>query len=149
MKRHYTNLSRLSTYPVFEPDSRDLEMLSIAGALAVSSNCSPHKVGAVIFRRNRVLARGYNRLGGHPFQFRWNRKGTTLHAEMHALILASKDREAVEGASIAVARHSRKSTNGCSYPCNRCLPALEYAGLKNVICFSENDIPVKVRLSCE
>lgn len=149
MKRNYTNLSRLADYPTLVPNARELEMLSVAHSLALSSNCSPHKVGAILFRRNRVLARGFNRLGGHPFQHRWNQKGTTLHAEMHALILASKDREDAEGASIAVARYARNSSNGCSYPCNHCLPALEYAGIKDVICYSEDDTPVKVRLTCD
>lgn len=149
MKTNYTNLSKLASQPVLMPNSREMEMLSIASALAQSSNCSPHKVGAVLFRRNRVLARGFNRLGGHPFQFRWNKKGATLHAEMHALLLAAKDRENVEGASIAVARRARNGLNGCSFPCNHCLPALVYSGISEVICFSENDIPVKVSLTCD
>lgn len=148
MKRNYTNLSRLASYPTLMPNAREMEMLSVASALALSSNCTPHKVGAVLFRRNHVLSRGFNRLGGHPFQHRWNQKGTTLHAEMHALILAFKDREDANGASIAVARHARKYSNGCSFPCNHCMPALEYAGIENVICYSENDTPVKVRLTC-
>jgi deoxycytidylate deaminase len=149
MKKEYASLSRLSEQPPISLSKRDMEMLGLAQALAFSSNCFPHRVGAVVFKGNRVLARGYNRLGGHPFQHRWNKLGTTLHAEMHALILAAKDRESVEGASLAVARHSRKIKQGCSYPCDRCLPALIFSGIQNVICFSENDIPVKVRLTCD
>lgn len=149
MKTKYTNVSVLSEYPATLPDSRELDMLSIADAFAKSSNCTPHKMGAVIFRRNKIVARGYNRLGNHPFQFRWNKKGGTLHAEMHALLSASKEFENVEGASIAVVRRTKRKTNGCSFPCNQCLPALKYAGIFNVICFSDNDIPVKVRLQCD
>ncbi len=147
--RVYTNLSRLSQYPATTPSEREITMLSIASSLALSSNCNPHKIGAILFKRNRVLARGFNRLGGHPFQHRWNRKGSTLHAEMHALLLASKDREDVEGASIAVARWTKSHTDGCSFPCNHCLPALQYSGIRNVICYSDNHVPVKVNISCD
>ncbi len=147
--RIYTNLSRLSKYKSETPNEREMSMLSVAGALALSSNCTPHKVGAVVFKRNRVLARGYNRLGGHPFQHRWNQKGATLHAEMHALLLAHKDREDVEGADIAVSRWAKSGTDGCSFPCNHCLPALQYSGIRNVICFSDNHVPVKVKISCD
>lgn len=149
MKSNYTNLSKLAEYPKDVPNKRDIEMLNIASALAMSSNCTPHKMGAVLFKRNRVLSRGFNKLGSHPFQHRWNRKGATLHAEMHALILAAKDREDVVGASIAVARRARSGLEGCSFPCNHCMPALQYSGVTDVICFSEDHIPVKVRLTCD
>ena len=149
MKTFYTNLSVLAERPKSCPSPREMEMLRIADALASSSNCTPHKVGAVLFRRNRVLGRGFNKTTNHPFQFRWNHKSTTLHAEMHALLLASKDREHLDGASIAVARRARNGLNGCSFPCNRCMPALLHSGIASVICFSENDEPVRVNMRCD
>jgi deoxycytidylate deaminase len=140
----YTNLSRLVERPKGVPKPYEFNMLKIADALAQSSNCSPHKVGAVIFKGKRVLGRGYNRLETHPFQFRFNKVSQTLHAEIHAMINAYKDREDIDGATIAVARRARNGLHGCSFPCNRCSPALKHAGIRRVICFSEIDEPISL-----
>lgn len=83
-----------------------------------------HKLGAVIFKHGKPIAKGYNKTnrGTSTNYGHWS---GSLHAELSAIIHA---RTSLKGATLVVARRG----GGLSRPCNHCLTAIQEAGIKKV-----------------
>lgn len=99
---------------------------------ANKSDMMPFKVGAVIFKNNRIISYGYNakRHCGkiHPkYRNYWD----SLHAEQDA-ILNVKDWNKLSGASILVIRVTRQGNLSMAKPCDMCMSIINHVGLKEV-----------------
>lgn len=145
---HYT-----STLPEFRNvksdylSLRELDMLERADGLAKVSSCSPHRLGAVIFKRNIILGRGYNSNKSHPLQARFSRFSIRLHAEIAAVVDGLRENEEeLHGATIAVSRITRKGLRGCSFPCGACLGAINSVGIHRLVCYDTSDKPTAIDL---
>jgi len=99
---------------------------------ANKSDMLPFKVGAVIFKNNRIISYGYNakRYCGkiHP---RYRNYRDSLHAEQDA-ILNVKDWSKLSGASILVIRVTRQGNLSMAKPCGMCMSMIEHVGLKEI-----------------
>ena len=119
----------------------DRNFMNIARELAKASKCVSKKVGAVIVKDNRILSTGYN---GTPQGYvncndYWKNKYTPehhnwsqkyeIHAEMNAIIWASKN-----GIQI---------NNACIYttlqPCEQCSKNIIASGIKKIVYEKEYD----------
>lgn len=148
MPRSYTRLNlALSSVETDKITLADTKALQQADSLAALSEHPKHKLGAVIFHRNRVYGEGYNRLKSHTFQAKHNPFSMNLHAELDALIDGFRSHpNDIGGASIAVSRIRRSDTFGCSYPCEHCLPALIEAGISRIVCYDVNDNVTAIKI---
>lgn len=146
MTRTFTNLNTfLANQPKVQMTDRDYKFLSHAEQLSKLSPRTQHRVGCVIAQRNEVVGTGYNVVKTHPFQARWNKTSPFLHAEMMALIDAMKNRDfKPERSTVYVSRYSRRGTLGCSYPCEHCWPALNHAGIRQIVCYGHDNTPTKI-----
>lgn len=96
-----------------------------------------HKLGAVIFKHGKIIAKGYNKTNrGHAGNYgHWS---GSLHAELAAIISA---RTNLVGSTLLVAR-----TNGrLAKPCECCMAAIKEAGIKCVWFTTEKGLD-KVRV---
>lgn len=97
------------------------------------SSPSKKKVGAVLLRKNKVIATAVNlEKKTHPLQAKFaQRVGLVekiyLHAEVSALIKAREDADTIV---VARVNNQNKLRNSC--PCKVCALALEEAGVKNI-----------------
>lgn len=89
-----------------------------------SKSIHRHKLGAVIFRKGKIISKGYNKTNRGISDFGGFWKGS-CHAEIAALIHSRCD---LRGASIMVMRLNLR----CSRPCAPCMAALKEAGLRTV-----------------
>jgi tRNA(Arg) A34 adenosine deaminase TadA len=125
----------------------DEDMLERALGLAQVSSHVPQRLGAVIFKRNRIIGRGYNSSKSHPLQAKYNRLSIRLHAEIAAIVDGLRENpNEMAGASIAVARVRREGSLGCSLPCPSCLGAIRSVGIRRIVCYGADDMPVSVSL---
>lgn len=101
----------------------------IAAAIACSTRSNmKFKLGAIVYRNDIILGRGYNHYlrktskFGHPVY--------SLHAEVHAIQFAIRKygRRALAGASIYIYRSNGKLARPC--PC--CLSLIEMVGITEV-----------------
>lgn len=110
--------------------------MKTAFLFASKSKCVSHHVGAVIVKNERIISVGYN---GTPPGLKncceifdatnfdrakhsiWS-KDNEIHAEMNALMYASKTNIETDGADVYVTIS----------PCNDCLKNLTASGIKNV-----------------
>jgi len=88
--------------------------------------------GAVIFRRGKVIGRGFNKTNRGTSRFKGYWRGS-LHAEIAALL---DIRGAVHGASIVIVRNNLRN----SFPCASCLAALKEVGIKSIFYSNEGSI---------
>lgn len=86
------------------------------------------KLGAVIFRRGKLLGFGYNSSKTHP-KFGSKEHYKTLHAEGDALYCAKKLGNDVEGATMIVYRMNNRNARPCKY----CQELIKKAGILKVI----------------
>lgn len=145
----HTNLNQfLASYPKRYLHDRDYKFLSQAEQLSRRSPRTQHQVGCVIVQRNQLISDGYNTPKTHPFQARWNKRSSHLHAEMMALLDAFKNRDFdPERSTVYVSRYSRNGTLGCSYPCEHCWSALKHVGIRRVVCYDHNNAPTKITVA--
>lgn len=148
MPKVYTRLNlALASVETIEVSEHDISALELADSLAKESECRPHRLGAVLYNRGRIVGKGLNRLRSHPLQAKYNPFSIRLHAEISAIINGLRTNPGdVEGASIAVSRVSRKGTFGCSYPCEHCLPALLEANVRRIVCYDLNDKVTAIKI---
>jgi len=94
-------------------------------------------MGAVIFRGNKVVSTGFNKMKSHP-RYANEDWYYFLHAEMMAIINAKQD---LTGCSIYVYREFK---NGDGYalakPCDSCMAAIIESGISRVY-FTDNNNP--------
>lgn len=97
------------------------------------SSPSKKRVGAVLLKKNRVIATAVNlEKKSHPLQARFaDRVGLSpkifLHSEIAALIKAREDAD-----TIVVARVNPQDKLRNSCPCKICTLAIEEAGIENI-----------------
>lgn len=90
-----------------------------------------HKVGAIIFNKNRIISRGHN----HPqksvkhLRRKFQRWSGTVHAEVDAIIKAKTD---VKNLSILVIRINKTNQLRLAKPCKWCMMYLNFVGIKKI-----------------
>ena len=119
----------------------DKNFINIAKELAKASKCVSKKVGAVIVKDGRILSTGYN---GTPQGYvncdeYWDGKYTSLHhnwslkyeihAEMNAIIWASKNGIKINNATIYTTLQ----------PCEQCTKNIIASGIKKIVYEKEYD----------
>ena len=109
------------------------------------------RIAAVIVKRNKVIAYGFNQYKSHTLQARYarNSKSIDLHAEIDAIKNALKkiSVEELKSCDIYIARAKKipnesKYISGLVKPCTGCQAAIEAFGLRNVYYTDEGDIEI-------
>lgn len=110
--------------------NKQKSLLALASRIAETSEL-PQKHGAVIVKSGRVLSVGVNK---------WRNKNVAStdgeynpHLTYHAEIDALNHFDDVSGSTIYIARIGKNGEHRFSRPCNRCLIALNRAGIKKII----------------
>ena len=131
----------LKTQPKFE------KFMAIARDMSETSLFDTYKLGAVIFAKGRLIAKGQNQTKTHPRQKKYNAlRGNVsfqskhyLHAEMDALNKVQGMN--LKNAEIMIYRTSNDRQNrqqGLARPCAACMKAIKDAGI-SVIHYSTPD----------
>lgn len=120
----------------------DIRKLNTAISIAQDSHFHTNagrtiRVGAVIYKGNRVISVGNNSRKGHPVMQEYNKempfhRAPFLHAEVSAL-LACRWKQDLRGASIYIARCLNNGGYGLARPCPACLKAIADAGISKII----------------
>lgn len=146
MNKLLQNLNRrLSSAPKSALSPIDDNMLYRATRLASESAVRPYRMGAVLYNKAQIHGQGTNVAKTHPFQSRWCKRTTHMHAETVALLRAMSD-GTQSLYCIAVSRVTRDNGVGCSYPCDECLAMLTYAGLTRIVCYDEHAVATRIDL---
>ena len=87
-----------------------------------------YKVGAVIFKGNRILSSGHNSKRSSSIPTRFKKFKNSLHAEQCAL--NGMNWKKLKGASILVVRTNLNGNISKSYPCEYCLKTIKHIKLK-------------------
>jgi deoxycytidylate deaminase len=116
-------------------DYRGLKSKAVEAAMKSTHRV---KMGAVIFKRNRIISVGYNHpLRGakhlHPRYQKW--KGS-IHAEVDAILKARTD---LRRCNIMVVRVNRFGEMRNSKPCEQCCLYIQAVGIKK-ICYIFNEV---------
>ena len=85
------------------------------------------KIGAVIAKGKRILARAHNTRKTHP-KF-GSGEYSTLHAESHAIYKAIRQGINIKGSTIYVYRHN----NNLAKPCECCMCLIKKYGIKEIV----------------
>lgn len=108
--------------------------LELAARIAATSDCRM-KVGAVLVKGGRILARGTNKMRNNPaYIVPWTE--CSEHAEESVLRQVRNAR----GTTIYVARVNRKGEWRLAKPCDRCQVALDLAGVTKVV-YTDEGLP--------
>ena len=117
----------------------DENYMNMAKEVAKGSKCVSFQVGALIVKDGRIISSGYN---GTPAGYKncnthWNGKYTTdhhewslkyeIHAELNAIIYASKAGVNIEGATIYCTLE----------PCSECSKNIIQSGIKRIVYFEK------------
>lgn len=113
-----------------------------AARRAAASSKGGFRLGAALYRGNKVIKVGYNLQGSlksHPIVAQWtDREGyKSLHAELHALVGLHPSK--VRGCDVYVFRIRRDGSQGCAKPCNNCRSELARRGIYRVY-YTEDDM---------
>lgn len=98
------------------------------------------KIGSVVVDKHMVIGMGANTLKTAPTQrsynkFRGDRSPDTvhrLHAEMQALVRATRNKKSLKGAKIFVYRETRDGKLAMCRPCPACMQAIRDAGIRKI-----------------
>lgn len=96
------------------------------------------RVGSIIAQRKNILSYGVNQKKTHPIQAKFScRKHVAawLHAETHAISNAKAGD--LIGSDCYVARVLMDGSWGNSRPCNGCMDALKYYGVRRTIYYCD------------
>lgn len=121
----------------------------------IASDVTPFsraKIAAGIYKKNRLVSVGVNCNKTHPIQLRFkkNDHAIFLHAEINCIVNHIKHfgEEDLQGSTMYVARSKMELTAkgngydekwGLAAPCEGCMKALKYYGIKRVIYTTNND----------
>jgi deoxycytidylate deaminase len=108
----------------------------LAAQIAVRSDHSLHKMGAVISRRGLVLGCGWNQNKTHP---RSKNYYHTIHAELSAILRTAK-RYSLMDSTMHIVRVTKGGKLATSKPCDECEILLREAGLKSVTFIGEDGL---------
>jgi len=97
------------------------------------------KIGAVIFKRNTIISKGYNQVETvrkhlHPKFQQWP---GSIHAEVDAIIKAKQN---LKGCEILIIRVNNDNQFRLAKPCEYCQMYLEYVKIKKIY-YSINSFP--------
>lgn len=96
-------------------------------------------MGAIIFRKKKVISKGYNKAHKyvHPSELpmKYRKYPTSIHAEMAAILSA---RQEVKGASILVVRVNAKKKLMDAFPCPFCYMYLQHVGIRKIYYSTSN-----------
>lgn len=93
------------------------------------------QIGAVIYKGNRVISLGFNKIKSHPKLANEDRF-FSLHAEMSAILNAKQN---LKGCTIYVYREYQDGDPALAKPCKHCMPNLIEAGISKVYYTDNND----------
>lgn len=104
--------------------------MRIACKLALKSEHSQHRHGAVIVKGGNIISTGYNQL--RPSNVL---KTETLHAEAHAILKVLNDRRHSDlvGATMYVSRWTRGGILSLSRPCPSCTDLCRSVGIYDCV----------------
>ena len=115
-----------------------MRWLRVAAKESLKSNYK-YKVGAVLVKGGRIIARGHNevRLKSTGCR-RYSKWMESLHAERACVTKVDKDE--VRGGIIYIFRHNGHGKSALAKPCPQCLWMLNDLGIKRII-YSINTTP--------
>jgi deoxycytidylate deaminase len=94
-----------------------------------------HKIGAVIYKNNKPISVGFNKIKSHPKLANEDRF-YALHAEMSAIINAKQD---LTNCTIFVYREYKDGKPALAKPCDNCLSSIIESGIKKIFYSDSND----------
>ena len=99
---------------------------------AEKSEYFPYKIGAVIFKKSRIISTGYNELRFHKgLSPRFKKYNNSLHAEQKAIL--NVNFKLCKKASLLVVRINSQSGNiSNAYPCQMCMKLIKLVGIKEI-----------------
>lgn len=96
------------------------------------SNLPIFKVGAVVFKGNRILGYGHNRKGFcGKINPKYRNPYDSIHAEQSA-IFSVKNWSKLKGTSILVIRLTRSNMLSMARPCDICFDIIKHVGIKEI-----------------
>ena len=103
------------------------------------------KIGAVVFKGNRILSSGHNEIRSSNIPSKHKLYNNSVHAEQAALL--GTDWNKLKGCSILVMKCSKtlKQLSNAK-PCPICMKILEHVGIKDIYYSNEQGEIVKVRI---
>lgn len=120
-------------------NTRHIRFLSIAKDLAKNSDFPIFKLGVVIVKQNKIIAKGFNSLKTHPMQKLYNKRRENftkdlpdhpIHAEMQAL--NSIKHMDLSNAEMFIVRVGRDGGFKMAKPCDACLTKIYERDLKKI-----------------
>lgn len=111
----------------------DRSKVRIAYDAALLSTHSKYRLGASLFRGNRLVATGVNKMKTHTKSPHFYRM---VHAEIDALLRV--DRELIEGSTLFVVRVLKNLKFATSKPCECCWEMSLRFGVKRLVYFDTN-----------
>lgn len=102
----------------------------------LASGLSEYKIqiGCAIFRGNRLIGIGTNKLKTHPLIESGH---VSMHAEQHAILTSKAD---LYGATIVVYRELKNGTPALAKPCSMCMEMIIGAGFGRLM-YTTNEYP--------
>ena len=91
------------------------------------------KIGAVIYKGNRVVSFGFNYLKSHPI---FANKFASIHSEISAILKAKTD---LTGCHIYVFREYKNKKFALALPCKECMKAIIEAGITRIYYTTSDD----------
>lgn len=151
MIQNYRKLNEiLASLPNKNLSKKDTILLNKSLKLSMTPLKREFKLGAIVTGNGRILGEGFNSAKTHPIQYRWNDKTDKLHAEVAAIINSGiRDFSKIKKPTIYVGRTSTINDNivsTCSYPCINCLNLINFVGIRTIVCYNEENKPVKINL---
>lgn len=111
-------------------------ILKLAIEEAESSKYFPYRIGAVIFKGPRILSSGHNQIRCSSIHRKYKEYESSLHAEQDALI--GLDWSRLSGSSICVIRLNLNGSLRMARPCDMCMKALSFVGIKKIYYSNHN-----------
>ena len=97
--------------------------------MAQKSDHKAHKIGAVLIRKNKIIALGFNKqktspLSPHAYK--------AIHAETDAIITAVRNKEDFKNTELYVFRATKDGVPALSFPCSSCLTFIQQLPIRKV-----------------
>lgn len=112
------------------------KLIQLSKNVTINSNMRP-KLGAIIFRKNRILGIGYNFRKTHPHPIKNMGMYWTIHAELMAILNSKED---LNNSEIFVFREFKNGALANAKPCHMCMELIKYVGIKKII-YTTNNFP--------
>lgn len=100
--------------------------INICKTLAKKSNHYRYKFGCFLYKKNRIISKGYNQLKTDP---KSPHEFKMLHAEIHCILRSKED---IRGSTLFIYMEKPSGRTGNSKPCECCHALLKKVGVKGV-----------------